>query len=381
MTSTQIEKDRLSAGQVLPIVLSLLVAIFAFQLNASMLSPALATMERELQATTAEIGLTQTAFFTAAALFSLFLPRWGDLIGRRKVMMGMLAITAIGCVISALAPSVLVLFVGRVIQGVAGPIVPMSLIMLRVEVPNEKQYALLMAVLASINGGIAGVDALAGGWLSANFGFRSIFWVMSAVCLLAVASVAFFIRESKAAETPPMDWKGVFPLVVALGATLIALNEAGKLGAANWVLVAILLAVGAVGFVIFWNVEKKVPHPLVSTTYMKQRRTWALLLTTTLTMTGVFAVMNGLVPNLAQDAEVGAGMAADTVSWMTLTPYAFAGLLMGPVSGKLAGRLGYNRVLQIGLVGTAIGLGVTMLAANNPNPLLFLFISIFVGIT
>lgn len=194
MTSTQIEKDRLSAGQVLPIVLSLLVAIFAFQLNASMLSPALATMERELQATTAEIGLTQTAFFTAAALFSLFLPRWGDLIGRRKVMMGMLAITAIGCVISALAPSVLVLFVGRVIQGVAGPIVPMSLIMLRVEVPNEKQYALLMAVLASINGGIAGVDALAGGWLAANFGFRSIFWVMSAVCLLAVASVAFFIR-------------------------------------------------------------------------------------------------------------------------------------------------------------------------------------------
>lgn len=74
-------------------------------------------------------------------------------------------------------------------------------------------------------------------------------------------------------------------------------------------------------------------------------------------------------------------MAADTVSWITLTPYAFAGLLMGPVSGKLAGRLGYNRVLQIGLVGTAIGLGVTMLAANNPNPFLFLFISIFVGIT
>ena len=61
MTSTQIEKDRLSAGQVLPIVLSLLVAIFAFQLNASMLSPALATMERELQATTAEIGLTRPA--------------------------------------------------------------------------------------------------------------------------------------------------------------------------------------------------------------------------------------------------------------------------------------------------------------------------------
>ena len=98
-------------------------------------------------------------------------------------------------------------------------------------------------------------------------------------------------------------------------------------------------------------------------------------------MTGVFAVMNGLIPNLAQDTTVGAGLAADTVSWVTLTPYAFAGLLMGPVAGKLAGRLGYNRVLQIGLIGTAIGLGITMLAANFPHQLLFLFISIFVGIT
>ena len=106
MTGT--EANRLPTSRVMPIVLSLLVAIFAFQLNASMLSPALATMEKELAATTAEIGLTQTAFFTAAALFSLFLPRWGDLIGRRKVLVGMLVITAIGCAISALAPSVTV---------------------------------------------------------------------------------------------------------------------------------------------------------------------------------------------------------------------------------------------------------------------------------
>ena len=375
------ERDKLPTSAVLPIVLSLLVAIFAFQLNASMLSPALATMEKELNATAAEIGLTQTAFFTAAAVFSLFLPRWGDLIGRRKVMVGMLAVTALGCVISAVAPSVTLLFVGRIIQGVAGPIVPMALIMLRVQVPNEKQYALLMAVLASINGGIAGIDALAGGWLAGHFGFRSIFWVMAVVCALAVAAVWVFITESTARETPPMDWKGVLPLVVALGALLTALNEAGKLAAANWLLVAGLLVVGAVGFVVFWNVEKRVAHPLVSVTYMKQRRTWALLLTTLLTMTGVFAVMNGLIPNLAQDPDVGGGIPADTVSWVTLTPYAFAGLLMGPVSGKLAGRFGYNRVLQAGLIGAAIGLGLAIFVVTTPNMWLFLLISIFLGVT
>ena len=157
---------RVPNSQAVPLLLALLAAVFAFQLNASMLSPALATMSRELDATDAQIGLTQTAFFTAAALFSLFLPRWGDLIGRRKVLLGMLLATAIGCVVSALAPGVGTLFVGRVIQGVAGPTVPMCLIMLRAHVPNDKQYALLMAILTSVNGGIAGVDALAGGWLA-----------------------------------------------------------------------------------------------------------------------------------------------------------------------------------------------------------------------
>ena len=95
---------------------ALLVAIFAFQLNASMLSPALVAMQNELSTTAVEIGNTQTVFFTAAALFSLFLPRLADLKGRRKVLCGMLLVTGIGCVISALAPNVEVLMIGRVLQ-------------------------------------------------------------------------------------------------------------------------------------------------------------------------------------------------------------------------------------------------------------------------
>ena len=115
---------------IVAVMAALLVAIFAFQLNASMLSPALVAMQNELSTTAVEIGNTQTVFFTAAALFSLFLPRLADLKGRRKVLCGMLLVTGIGCVISALAPNVEVLMIGRVLQGVAGPVVPLCLIML-----------------------------------------------------------------------------------------------------------------------------------------------------------------------------------------------------------------------------------------------------------
>lgn len=363
------------------LVFALLAAIFAFQLNASMLSPVLATMERELDATSAEIGLTQTSFFAAAALFSLFLPRWGDLVGRRKLMLGMLAVTGVGCVVSAVAPNVEVLGVGRVIQGVAGPIVPMALIMLRVQVPDTKLYARLMALLTAVNGGIAGLDALLGGWLAATFGFRSVFWTMTAVCVVAAVAIVAGTVESRSDEKVPMDWKGVLPLVIVLGSLYFAFEEAGNLGDANWVIVIGLIILALIAFAAFWSIEKRSVHPLVATEYMKQRRTWALLATTLLTMTGVFAVMNGLIPNLAQDGEIGPGISAGAVSWWTLTPYALAGLVMGPIAGQLAARFGYKTVLQVGLAATTIGLVATSLLASDLAPGTLLGVSAFVGVT
>ncbi|PWH07385.1 MFS transporter [Brachybacterium endophyticum] len=370
-----------SVGSIVGLMIALLAAIFAFQLNASMLSPVLVTMEHDLGSTAAQIGLTQTAFFAAAALFSLFLPRWGDLVGRRRIMLGMLAVTAVGCAISALAPNIAVLGVGRVVQGVSGPIVPMALIMLHVQVPDRRRYASLMAVLTAVNGGIAGVDALLGGWLAGTFGFRAVFWTMALVALIAFAGVWWACVESRSARTVPMDWKGVIALVVVLASLYFAFDQAGRLGEANWGIVGGLVLIGIGAFWVFWRIEAHREHPLVSTHYMRQRRTWALLLTTLLTMTGVFAVMNGLIPNLAQDVKAGPGIGAAGVSWWTLTPYAIAGLVMGPVAGQLAARLGFRVVLQCGLVLTVIGLLAAVLVAGDPLPILLLVLSVVIGVT
>jgi len=366
------------------VMTALLVACFAFQLNASMLSPALERMAKELKTTDDVIGLTQTVFFTSAALFSLFLPRLGDMIGRRKLLTGMMALTAVGCVLSALAGmtgSVALLFVGRVIQGVAGPTVPVCLIMLRVAVPDPKRYGTLLGVITAVNGGIAGVDALAGGWLAQNFGFGSVFWTMAVIAVLAAVAVAFLTDESLVPGDHRMDWSGTIALVVAVGALLTIFNELAKLSNANFWLVAGLFWLAALSAVAFWIQEERTSQPLVATVYLRSRSTWALLLTTTLTMTGVFAVMNGLVPGLAQNTGYGPGLGTDVVSFWTLTPYAIAGLLMGPVSGTLAGRFGYRKVLRVGLLGTVIGLGAIFAISPSATPALLLAVNVFVGIT
>lgn len=366
------------------VMTALLVACFAFQLNASMLSPALRLMAKELKTTDDVIGLTQTVFFTAAALFSLFLPRLGDMIGRRKLLTGMMALTAVGCALSALAGmtgSVALLFVGRVIQGVAGPTVPVCLIMLRVAVPDPKRYGTLLGVITAVNGGVAGVDALAGGWLAQNFGFGSVFWTMAVIAVLAAVAVAFLTDESLVPGNHRMDWSGTIALVVAVGALLTIFNELAKLSKANFWLVAGLFLLAALSAVAFWIQEERTSQPLVATVYLKSRSTWALLLTTTLTMTGVFAVMNGLVPGLAQNTGYGPGLGTDVVSFWTLTPYAIAGLLMGPVSGTLAGRFGYRKVLRVGLLGTVLGLGAIFAISPSATPVLLLAVNVFVGIT
>lgn len=231
------------------------------------------------------------------------------------------------------------------------------------------------------NGGIAGVDAILGGWLAGTFGFRSVFIVMAVIAALAVVFVVLAVRESTAEDTPKMDWAGAITLGIAFLAAYLAINEIEKLAGANWILVVVLIAIAAVFFVVFWRHEGSAAAPMVSTHYMKQRRTWGLLVTTLLTMTGVFAIMNGVVPAIAQDTTLRGGMSASTVSFATLTPYALLGLAFGPVAGVLASKFGYHVVLRAGLVVTIVGALFGIFVVNNPSIAALVVISVMLGIS
>ncbi|WP_136024350.1 uridine transporter UriT [Microbacterium sp. K27] len=378
--TNQVDAVRTRTG-VVSLMIALLAACLAFQLNASMLSPALVTMERELDATSTEIAATQTVFFTVAALFTLFLPRLGDLIGRRRVLVGMLVVMAIGCVVAALATNVPMLFIGRLIQGVSGPVVPLCLIMLRAAVKDPKAYGTLLGVVTAVNGGIAGGDALLGGYLATNHGFASIFWTMAGVAIIAALTVRFLAPETMADDRPRMDWWGSLLLVISVGSMLVALNELGALAEANLVLVIVLAVVAVVAFTSFWKLEGRIDDPLVSTAQLRQRATWALSATSLLTLSGIFAIMNGVVPALAQDTAMNLAMSAEEVSLWILMPYALAGLLMGPLSGRLAATVGYRTMLRIGLGGTVAVLALMVANVETSSRFVLLLLSIAVGVT
>lgn len=342
---------------------ALLAACVAFQLNASMLSPVLVTMAKELQASDAAVGMSQTAFFTAAALFSLFLPRLGDMLGRRRVLLGMLLVMLAGSVLAAMAPSVAVLQLARLIQGVSGPVVPVCLLMLHHAVRDPRRYGLLMGVVTAVNGGIAGIDAIAGGWLATAFGFRAVFWCIALFAALACVLVARLAPESRPSPHARMDWPGVGWLVLSLGCLLWALQLAGAGRAANWLAVTFTTVAGLLALGLFLYTEQRSSHPLLALSLLRQRCIWPLLLTTVLTMTGVFAIINGLVMAHAQQPGSGFGLSAEQAAWYLLTPYALVGWLVGPYTGQLAPRWGYGRVLRLGLAGSLLAI-LLMLTAG-----------------
>ncbi|PWD83831.1 MFS transporter [Ignatzschineria cameli] len=346
---------------VVPLMIALLMACMAFQLNATMLNPVLVTIAGALDTSEATIGLSQTAFFMSAALFSIFIPRLSDIVGRRKILFFLIFVTTIGGVLSAITPNIELYFVSRIIQGFSGPVVPLCLLMLHAEVNDPKRYGMLMGIITAVNGGIAGIDAFLGGFIATHFGFRPVFWFIAAVGLITLPFILKGVRETKPSAGQKMDWFGVLFLVITLAGFLVAFNEAGKVAAANWGLVAISIVIAILSFLFFIQIEKRINEPLVTVEHLKERSTWALLLTTVLTMTGIFAVVNGLVVSFAQNSEIGFNFTANKTAIYLLAPYALIGWLVGPFMGKLAPIWGYNRILRFGLIGSIIGILILML--------------------
>ena len=189
------------------------------------------------------------------------------------------------------------------------------------------------------------------------------------IAVIATWCVAVWVSESRPSKNKKMDWQGVIWLVISVGSMLFGLSEAVKMLEASGVKILSMEIISVLAFILFWRTEsskgKRDANPLVETKHLKSRATWALLLTTTLTMTGVFATINGLVMSHAQNVDVGFGLNAADASLYLLTPYALIGWLVAPFTGRLAPQLGYGNVLRLGLIGSVCAIAIMLFGGLN----------------
>ncbi|HET6143617.1 MAG TPA: MFS transporter [Candidatus Acidoferrales bacterium] len=342
---------------------ALLTGVIAFQLNASMVAPAVPEIARRLQSTPGMVGISQTLFFLVGGIAGIVLTRYSDLEGRRKILLYSLAVMSIGTVLAMLAPNVALLCAGRLLQGASGSIFQITYLILR-DILTPKQFGPALGLVTAISCGVGGADQFLGGMLSDHWGFRSIFFVILLVGTIGIVLSKLYVPESVAKVGGSMDWLGAAALSAALIFVNVGVASGGSQGWASLATLA-LLGVAAACFVAFWFVEKCSSHPLISTAHLKSRQIWPIVATTLATLTGLFAAINFTVVVFSQDTRAGFGMTATTSALLFLSPAAAIGVFAAPVTGWLAPRAGWRVIMWSGLTLSIFTMAVATLMLDQ----------------
>ncbi|WP_324274586.1 MFS transporter [Blastococcus brunescens] len=174
-----------------------------------------------------------TANLLAAAVLTPALGRLGDLTGERPVILGILVAVAVGTLLAVVTTSLPLLLVGRILQGASYGLFPLSISVLRRELP-EARLGVAMAVVSSTLavGGVAGLVAT--GLLVGDGGdYRRPFWIGLAVTLLSLVLAHRVLPSRPSSGTGRVDWWGAVVLGVGLVLLLLPLSQGNAWGWAS----------------------------------------------------------------------------------------------------------------------------------------------------
>ena len=336
-------------SRLVSLVVTLILCVLAFQLNASMLTPSLPNIAKSMNVSVDLVSNVSSLFFLASSIGGVALSRWGDFIGRRRALVIVLLSLAVGTILCIFAPNLTVLLLGRVLQGASGATFQIAYVILR-EKLNAKTFGVVLGILTAVNGGVGGFDGYLGGVLSDKYGFRSIFVVIFVVVLITIACVMRFVpKEKGSVTTGKMDWWGTAALSVGLIFLTYFVAQGSSAGWFAPITLIFLLGM-VVSFIVFWYIEKKSESPMIAVQHLRSRQVWPVVASTLLSLTGVFAVINFTIVLLSQDQKAGFGLDAAMSGLLFLTPAALIGIFSAPLSGWLAGKLGWIRLLRLGIL-------------------------------
>jgi EmrB/QacA subfamily drug resistance transporter len=330
------------------------VGVIAFGLLQSLVTPVLVTFADALNTTQADVTWMLTAYLLSAAVCTPILGRLGDMVGKKKIFVMVLGALAAGCLLAALATSLGVMIVARVIQGIGGGVLPLAFGIIRDEFPKAKVAGAVGTISALIAVG-GGVGTVLAGPIVEAFDYHWLFWFPMIVLVLAAIAAFVFVPESPVRAEGSVNWLTAFLLSVWLVCLLLAVSEAPNWGWGS-PKVLVLLAVAAVDAVVWVWAESRAKHPLIDMRMMRVRGVWTTNLVGLLFGVAMYAGFAFIPEFLQMPEETGYGLGASiTESGLMLLPQAAATFLVGLVAGPMAQRFGSKNVLIAGSLVSAVG--------------------------
>ena len=207
----------------------LALGVAAFALLQSLVIPVLTTVQHELHTTQGAATWVLTAYLLSASIMTPILGRVGDMIGKERVFVATLIALAVGSLLAAVAPSIGVMIVARVIQGVGGGMVPVAFGIIRDEFPAGKVTGAVGA-LASLTAVGAGLGIVLAGPIVNALDYHWLFWLPMILTVIAAVSAVLFVPESPVRTPGRISWLPAVLLSAWLVALLVALSEAPAWG-------------------------------------------------------------------------------------------------------------------------------------------------------
>ncbi|MEB8344095.1 MFS transporter [Streptomyces endophyticus] len=306
-----------------------------------------------------------TASVSLAAVVSIpLLGRLADVIGKKRVLLGASAVFAVGALVSATAPNLPLLLLGRVLQGAVGGLLAVAYAYVREVFPARQVPLAIGAVATGI--GVSGVSApFLAGWLVDAYGYRGVFWFLFLLVLVASAVAAAVLPRDVGPQVAHsvrrLDIPGALLLGLAAAALVSGVGSAVRQGVVSpaflgAVLLGVLLAVA------FWRRERGRPDAAVDLALFRVPVLRQVLLASLLTST-LTATVGYLLPQLLQTPRhdgLGYAFGLSVLGAALWTfPQGLATFVAGPAGGLLSRDRSPRAVLltaQVLLVAAAAAL-------------------------
>jgi EmrB/QacA subfamily drug resistance transporter len=323
----------------------LALGIGAFALLQSLVIPVLTTVQHELHTTQGTVTWVLTAYLLSASIMTPILGRVGDMTGKKRVFVAALVALTVGSLLAALAPSIGVMIVARVIQGVGGGMVPVAFGIIRDEFPAEKVTG-AVGILAALTAVGAGLGIVLAGPIVDVLDYHWLFWLPLILTVIAAVSAVLLVPESPVRSPGRISWLPAVLLSAWLVALLVALSEAPAWGWGSGRVLGLLA--GAVVLGAAWmTAELRAATPLIDMQMMRRTAVWTNNLVALLIGVGMYATFAFLPEFVQTPAAAGYGFGASiTRSGLMLLPATITMFIVGMLAGRLARQLG-GKVLVI----------------------------------
>ncbi|MET9622485.1 MFS transporter [Streptomyces sp. NPDC006464] len=250
-------------GRMRLVLLVLLVAQFMLAVDFSILNVALPVIGEGLGFSLAHLQWIATAFALAAAGFTLLFGRVADIVGRRRLFLGGMAVLGLSSLVGGLATGPEMLMAARVAQGLAtAAVTPAGLSLLTSSFPEGPLRDKALGLNGALMSAGFTTGAVLGGVLTDLLSWRWAFFINVPVALAVLLVAPAVLRESRPLVRPRLDVPGAITVTGGLLALVYGLTAAGERGWTDPVALTALGA-GAVLLTAFRAVEKRAASPLV----------------------------------------------------------------------------------------------------------------------